>query len=80
MSFYYTYVLKSDVDNNLYIGYTPNLKRRLKEHFNGEVKATKHRRLLTLVYFEGCRSKESAIKREKQLKTGFGRKYIINRL
>jgi predicted GIY-YIG superfamily endonuclease len=33
-----------------------------------------------LVYFEGCRSKEKAVAREKTLKSGFGRKYIKSRI
>jgi len=32
---YYVYVLQSLKDKKLYIGYTTNLKRRLKEHKYG---------------------------------------------
>lgn len=31
-------------------------------------------------YYEACLTKEKAIRREKQLKTGFGRKYLKNRI
>ncbi|PIR43835.1 hypothetical protein COV24_00725, partial [candidate division WWE3 bacterium CG10_big_fil_rev_8_21_14_0_10_32_10] len=34
--FFYTYVLFSFKDKKLYIGYTNNLKRRLKEHSQGK--------------------------------------------
>ena len=35
---------------------------------------------LKLVYYEACIGKADALKREKQLKTGFGRGYLRNRL
>jgi putative endonuclease len=73
-------VLLSLKDNKLYIGYTFNLNRRFKKHCLGKVNATKSRLPLKLVYFEACLNKEMAIKREKTLKTGFGRKYIKSRI
>jgi len=33
-----------------------------------------------LIYFEGCKNKVDANKREKYLKTGMGKRYIKNRL
>ena len=77
---FYTYVLKSTVDNNLYIGWTKDLKNRLATHNSGLVESTKHRKPLELIYYEACLSEEKAIKREKQLKTGFGRLYLKNRM
>jgi len=78
-AFAYTYVLKLS-DGEWYVGSTDNLKRRLKEHEDGECDSTKHRRPVELVYFEGCRSLEAALAREKQLKTGYGRGYLRKRL
>ena len=80
IKFYFTYVLLSMKDNEIYIGYTDDLNNRFKEHSLGRVTATKSRLPLKLVYFEACLDKEKAIKREKTLKTGFGRKYIKNRI
>jgi putative endonuclease len=77
---YFTYVLKSSIDDKLYIGWTISIKNRLKQHNSGKVYATKYRRPLKLIYYEACLHKELAIKREKQLKTGFGRKYLNNRI
>lgn len=37
----FVYVLKSRKNNKLYIGCTDNLERRLQEHNNGLVNATK---------------------------------------
>lgn len=77
---FYTYVLKSNKDGNLYIGWTIDLENRLREHNNGLVSATRGRLPLDLVYYEACLKKEAAISREKQLKTGFGRAYLKRRL
>lgn len=77
---YYTYVLRSLIEGKLYIGWTNDVEKRLEKHNKGSVKATKSRHPLELIYFEGCISKEKAIEREKQLKTGFGRKYISGRI
>ena len=35
--FYYTYVLLSRKDKNLYTGYTKNLQLRFEQHKNGKV-------------------------------------------
>ena len=77
---YYTYVLKSLFDDNLYIGWTKNLKHRLELHNRGKVYATKYRKPLQLIYYEACLNENLAISREKQLKTGFGRAYLKRRL
>jgi len=77
---FYTYVLKSKKDNKLYIGFTDNLNRRFSEHNKGFVQATKNRIPLDLVYYEACLNKEKAIKREKYFKTGFGRRYLKERI
>lgn len=80
LMFYYTYVLKSEVDGKLYTGWTNNLIDRVRGHKVGLVESTKNRRPLQLIYYEACLSKEKAILREKQLKTGFGRAYLNRRL
>ena len=77
---YYVYVLLSKKDNKFYIGYTCNLKKRLLEHNQGKVLSTKYRLPLILVYFEASKNKYDVIKREKYFKTGFGRRFLKNRL
>ncbi|WP_394854099.1 GIY-YIG nuclease family protein [Imperialibacter roseus] len=42
--FYFTYVLRSEKDNQNYTGYTHDLPSRLEAHHAGEVDSTKHRR------------------------------------
>jgi putative endonuclease len=40
---FYVYILLSEKDGNLYVGYTPDLKKRFEKHNNGYVIATKYR-------------------------------------
>jgi len=77
---YYVYILKSEKDSNFYVGYTSDLKQRLSFHNKGKVQSTKNRRPLRLVYFEGCLNQQDATKREKYLKTAWGKRYIKSRL
>ena len=77
---YYTYVLKSQKDGKMYIGSTKNLKLRFEQHEKGHVKSTKHRRPLELIYYEGCLSEEDTLRREKYLKTHYGRMFLKHRL
>ena len=67
--FFYVYALESLKDGNRYIGYTENLKGRLKEHNDGKSLSTEFRRPFKLIYFEGCLDKEDAKRREYYLKT-----------
>lgn len=84
IQFFYAYILFSERDKKLYIGYTENLKLRLGEHFQGRVTATKNRRPLTLIHYEAFTNKDDAKAREEFLKSGFGRsqlkKALQNRL
>ena len=77
---FYTYILISEKDDKFYVGYTDNLKRRIKQHNNGDVESTKYRRPLKLIYYEACLSQKDATKREKYLKTYNGRRFLHKRL
>ena len=77
---FYTYVLKSNVDSKFYIGCTSDLKKRFEEHNTGKVEATKSRLPMVLVYYEACLSKAKAFKREKYFKTGYGRRFLTERV
>ena len=72
---FYTYVLRCG-DGDLYIGSAVDLRKRIAQHRAGRVPATAHRLPVTLEYYEACQSELSARRREKQLKTGFGRAYL----
>ncbi len=77
---YYTYVLEFSKDGRRYIGHTKDLKKRVEDHHNGYVSSTSTRKKFELIYYEACLSKEDAMHREKYFKTGFGRRFLKNRL
>ncbi|OIO50112.1 excinuclease ABC subunit C [bacterium (Candidatus Gribaldobacteria) CG_4_10_14_0_2_um_filter_41_16] len=77
---YYTYIIKSLRDNHIYAGHTNNLKKRFNQHNQGLIASTKNRRPFKLLYYEACNIIDDAIRREKMLKTGFGRAYLKRRL
>lgn len=74
--FHYVYLLQSESDASYYIGYTQNLKRRIKEHNNGLNFSTKHSRPWKLIFFEGYRNNLDAKRREKYLKTSQGARLL----
>lgn len=77
---YYTYVLQSQSNGNWYTGSTNDLQKRLKDHENGQVKSTKGRGPLELIYYEACKNEQDARAREKYLKSGMGKRYLKNRM
>ena len=77
---FYTYVFLSEKDQKFYTGFTKDLKLRLGEHKGGAVVSTRERRPLKLIYYEACLNEQDAIKREKYFKSGFGRRFLMNRL
>jgi putative endonuclease len=77
---FYTYVLRSEKDDNFYVGFTKNLKLRFEQHNKGMVNSTKNRRPLHLIYYEACMNQEDATRREKYFKTYNGRIFIKRRL
>jgi putative endonuclease len=78
---FYVYILKSNKDNELYIGSTNNLKRRIEEHNNGENFSTMFRRPFTLLYYEAYKAEKDARLRESALKLrGRSRYHLMERL
>ncbi len=65
---FYIYVLKGKKDNKLYIGYTNDLRRRIKEHNQGKNFSTTRREAFSIIYYESFKSQKDATTREKQLK------------
>lgn len=58
------------------MGYTNNLYERLKKHNAGQVKSTKFRRLLELIYSEEFNTSVEARGRELYWKNGSGRRKL----
>lgn len=70
MKNYFIYILASKKNGTLYIGVTNNLVKRIWEHKEKAVEGfTKKYDVVNLVYYEQTFSVESAIRREKQLKS-----------
>lgn len=76
---YYVYVLKCN-NNDLYIGYSDDLKRRVETHMSGKVRSTNSKRPIELVYYEAYKEKKDATMREYHLKTGQQRELLKKRL
>ena len=74
---YTVYVLHSSTYGKIYVGYTSNLLERFKSHNELSKKGyTKKYRPWLVVHVEMFEDKSEAMKREKGLKSGQGRKYI----
>ena len=78
--FFYVYVLQSLKYDELYIGYTNDLKQRLEKHNQGVVTSTKRYMPWKLIYYEACLNQEDAQRREKYLKITQGRRLLKLRL
>ena len=70
---YYVYVIRSQLDGRLYIGYTMNLRNRLQKHRDGEVISTSPRRPFELIFYEAYKSMEDAKRRERYFKSTKGK-------
>ncbi len=75
----YVYVLRSVIDNGLYTGCAGDLRSRLALHNAGKVPSTRKRLPFELIYYEACLNKKDAFRREKYLKTAYGKRYIKSR-
>ena len=76
---FYVYVLKSEKDGKLYIGYTTDLRRRFSEHNDKLNKSTKSRAPFELLYYEAYISQNEAETREKRLKNSAGARTALKR-
>ncbi|MFO0703422.1 MAG: GIY-YIG nuclease family protein [Patescibacteria group bacterium] len=68
---YYVYILRLK-DNSLYIGYSTDLKNRLKYHSQGLVESTKHLLPIKLIFYSAFENKAKASQFEKYLKSSSG--------
>lgn len=65
---YYVYIIKSQVDNSYYKGYTEDPMLRLQRHNNGESQYTRKKTPWQLIYLQELPTKREALIREKALK------------
>jgi predicted GIY-YIG superfamily endonuclease len=72
----YLYVIKSEVNKNLYVGICKDFSRRIKEHNGGKNRYTKGLRPWVLVHTEEYPDWQSARDKEKYYKSGSGKEYL----
>ena len=77
---WYVYILRSCVDNKLYIGSTDDISHRLNEHNSGNVESTQNRKPLNLEAFIAVKNKSKAVELKRYLKTGSGRAVLNKRI
>ena len=77
---HYVYLLRSEWDDGLYIGYSANLRTRLAQHKRGAATATSYRGPWKLIYYEAYLEQADALGRERYLKSGVGRKFLRSQL
>lgn len=73
---YCVYILFSQKDFLLYIGFSTNIEARVKKHNSGGNISTANRIPLELIFCEYYLFEEDARKREKYFKTTMGKKAI----
>ena len=78
--FFYTYVLESLLNKQIYIGSTRNLVRRVKEHNLGLNISTKAYKPWRLIYYEACRNNIDAKRREAYFKSSQGGRLLKRRV
>lgn len=78
---FYVYCLQSAKDKEeLYFGFTSDLKKRLREHNSGDNISTKRYMPWILIYYEACLTESDAHRREHYLKTNMGRRMFKRRI
>lgn len=73
---YCVYILFSEKDHQLYIGYTSDIERRLEQHLSGQNTSTRHRGPWKLIFLEYYIFKEDAQKREHYFKSTIGKRAL----
>ncbi len=79
-NWHYVYVLRSLKDGDFYIGYTQDLKTRLRQHNAKTNFSTKSRTPFEYIYVESCKNEKDARRREDYLKTVQGGRFLKVRL
>ena len=77
---YYVYIIRSLSLNTRYVGSTDNVSGRVEEHNLGKCRYTSGRRPWRLIYQEEYETRSDAMKRERFLKSGKGRKWLDENL
>ncbi len=73
---FFTYILKTEVDQTHYYDHTKDLNKRLRAHNQGKVRSTKSKRPWMVLYFEEYETKSEAFRRELFFKSIEGYRFL----
>ena len=73
---FYTYAIKSNEKNYIYVGLTNNPDRRISEHNNKKERTTRSYAPFKTILIEEHENRVTARKREKYLKSGAGKEFL----
>ena len=76
MNMFEVYVLKSEKDGIRYVGSGADAQERLRRHNKGDYRFTKGHKPWSLMYTEKYQTRTEAVRRERFLKSGQGRKFL----
>ena len=76
MDIYYVYAIKSDVDGRIYVGFSLDVEKRLKQHNAGKTTSTKGYRPWKLIYTEEVVGRVATRAKEKYYKSGIGKDFL----
>lgn len=77
---HYVYIIESENHQQLYVGYSSDLKKRIMTHNSGGSPHTSKYKPWKLVTYTAFRSKGAALAFEKYLKTSSGKAFASKRL
>ncbi len=77
---FYVYILQSEKDGSLYIGFSSDLRKRVIKHNKKQVTSTKDKAPWKLIYYEAYLERRDATGRETFLKSGAGWRFIKKQL
>lgn len=71
---FYVYILKTEYNNELYVGCTKDLKHRIEEHNSRKVISTKSKIPYTLIHYEAFLNKHDTSRTRTVSKDWLGQK------
>ncbi|HNS22843.1 MAG TPA: DUF1156 domain-containing protein [Sedimentisphaerales bacterium] len=72
---FWAYVIRCE-DDSFYIGQTDNIVRRYDDHRSGKAEWTAAHKPVELIHWEEFKTRDEAVAREHELKSGFGRRWL----
>lgn len=74
---FYVYLIRSELENWVYVGFSKNINLRFIEHNSGFVKSTKHYKPFELIFVQIVNNSTEARLLEKFLKVRFNKEALL---